>query len=60
MWGEAGRRETNEEARELRTPNWMEKVGISQWGQMPEISGKRVVRVGQGRADSEPNGQVRG
>ena len=60
MWGETGGRETNEEARELRTPSWMEEVGISQWGQMPEISGKRVVRVGQGGGGSEPNGQVRG
>lgn len=59
MWGETGGRETNEKARELRTPSWME-VGISQWGQMPEISGKRAVRVGQGGGGSEPNGQVRG
>lgn len=28
-----------------------------QWGQMPEISGKRVVRVGQGGGGSEPNGK---
>ena len=56
MWGEAGGRETNEEARELRTSGWMEEVGISQWDKMPEISGKRVVRMRQGRGGREPNG----